>query len=106
MLAKNPQETKQRRRSTDARGSRLLSQITLAPRASWQQLRHRIHELVWPTEEETKEYFRILNLMEHQFWLERARSDGSAPSKQARPPHTMCPCSLCGKYWQGFYSRR
>lgn len=87
------------------RGFQVLGEITGVPRRSWHQLRSRLHDLIWPTEEEATEYLRLLHMMRLEDCHAQGEADASAAPKTGRPPHSRCPCELCRKYWEGFYSR-
>lgn len=82
-------------------------EITMkTPVETWQEMRKRLHDLLWPTEEEAREYRRILRSLEREEWLRRGQTDARLPQrKRGAPPHRVCPCDLCGRYWQGFWAQ-
>ena len=81
------------------------SDTALFPFKYWHQLRDRLHDFIWPTEEEASEYRRVLRHMEEEESYHRGLADATKPSKRPRPPHLTCPCDMCRKYWEGFWSR-
>ncbi len=81
-----------------------MPELTFVPLRSWEGLRERIDQLIWPTDEEAREYHRLLRLMEQDDCYDRGKGDALGLSKQAHPPHTTCPCDLCRRYWEGFWT--
>ncbi len=76
------------------------------PVQRWQRVRKRLHDFIWPTDEEARHYHRILRSLEREDWLRRGQTDATLPQMQKRgnPPHHACPCDLCCRYWQGFWA--
>ncbi len=82
----------------------MLREKALVPFESIRRIRARLHNLIWPTDEEAAEYRRQLRLLEEQDWYLRGEADAKEPSPKGHPPHNSCPCNLCRKYWEGFWS--
>lgn len=82
-----------------------LERTLRVPAGRWQRVRKRLHDFIWPTDEEATEYLRILRNLEREDWLRRGRTDAALPHKRGNPPHDACPCDLCSRYWQGFWAQ-
>ncbi len=82
----------------------MLGEKRLAPLESLRKLRKMLRDMIWPSDEEAHEYRRQLALMEEEEWYSRGERDATGPTKKGHPPHQSCPCNLCQKYWEGFWS--
>ena len=83
----------------------MLEQTTersLNPADTWQRIRQRLYNLIWPTDEEVREYRRQLHLLDLEDSYLRGKTDAIWFKKNANPPHQKCPCDLCNKYWDGY----
>ena len=78
------------------------TKLSLTPPDTWQRIRQRLYNLIWPTEEEVREYRRQLRLLDLEDAYLQGKTDALWVKTRATPPHQTCPCDLCGKYWEGY----
>ncbi len=83
----------------------LIETTILVPFRRWQRVRERLHRFIWPTDEEAREYRRILRNLEREDWLRRVETNATRVKRRGKPPHHACPCKLCGRYWQGYWTQ-
>ncbi len=83
----------------------MILDIALSPIKSWGQIRDRLNDLIWPTDEEAIEYRKQLLLLEQEECYQKGEVDAASLTGKGHPPHFDCPCVLCRKYWEGFWSR-
>ncbi len=90
--------------SSLTQGTKVTGVLARTPRKAWLRVRRQLYNLVWPNEEEAAAYLHLFSRLQQEDCYERGAADSVSPTNRPQPPHPHCPCDLCRKYWEGFWS--